>query len=79
MKTKRRDRLEAEQKANPFNKNRAQERPAPEIRKGENKKNRLKKEIHQMWVELENTFSNNEVTQMEDTLKAEKLHLLEIY
>lgn len=32
-----------------------------------------------MWVELENTFSNNEVTQMEDTLKAEKLHLLEIY
>jgi hypothetical protein len=32
-----------------------------------------------MWLELENTFSNNAVTQMENDLRAEKGHLLELY
>ena len=32
-----------------------------------------------MWSELENTYSNNAVTKLENDLKAEKGNLLELY
>ena len=32
-----------------------------------------------MWSELEGTFNNNAVTELENDLKAEKIKLLEIY
>ncbi len=32
-----------------------------------------------MWSELENTYSNNAVTKLENDLKADKGHLLELY
>ena len=32
-----------------------------------------------MWHELENAFNNNDVTKLENDLKAEKLHLVNLY
>ena len=52
---------------------------AKEIVKGERKKERLKREIEQMWSELEGTFNNIQITEMENDLKAQKVKLLEIY
>lgn len=49
---------------------------AREIRQGEKKKENLKRQIEQMWQELENTFQNNSVTKLENDLKAEKGNLL---
>ena len=46
---------------------------------GERKKERLKREIELMWSELEGTFNNNQITEMENELKAQKVKLLEIY
>ena len=52
---------------------------AREIIAGERKKDRLKKEIEHMWSELEGTFNLNQITEMENELKAQKTRLLEIY
>jgi len=50
-----------------------------ELMAGERKKERLKREIQDMWKELEGTFNNNTVTEMENELKAQKTRLLEIF
>ena len=52
---------------------------AKEIVKGERKKDRLKREIELMWSELEGTFNNIKIVEMENELKAQKVKLLEIY
>ena len=52
---------------------------AKEIMAGERKKERLKREIEAMWSELEGTFNNNAVTELENDLKAQKVKLLEIF
>ena len=52
---------------------------AREIVAGERKKERLKREIEHMWSELEGTFNLNQITEMENELKAQKDRLLEIY
>ena len=74
VKTKRRERLNAEHEASIL-----MGANAKEFRRGERKKERLKREIDEMWIELENTFNINQITSMENNLKAEKLRLLELY
>ncbi len=74
VKDKRKDRIETERQNN-----RLYGGKAREIRQGERKKDQLKREIEEMWSELENTYSNNAVTKLENDLKAEKGNLLELY
>ena len=54
VKTKRRERLNAEHEASIL-----MGANAKEFRRGERKKERLKREIDEMWIELENTFNIN--------------------
>ena len=79
VKAKRKERLESERLAAQFHGGQTTDRPPPEIRQGERKKDKLKKEIEHMWLELETTYNNNELTEMENTLKADKLELLHLY
>ena len=65
VKQKRRERLQLEQEAT-----RHMGGQAREIIAGERKKDRLKKEIDYMWSELEGTFNLNQITEMENELKA---------
>ena len=57
VKAKRRERLEAEREANIL-----MGVNAKEFRRGERKKERLKREIDEMWIELEKTFNINAIT-----------------
>ena len=74
VKNKRKERIEAEREAARLegSKNR-------EIRQGAKKKDQLRREIEQMWIDLESTFNNNAVTKMENDLKAEKLKLMSLF
>ena len=63
VKTKRLERLEAEKDASVVYGHKAKE-----IVQGERKKDRLKREIETMWSQLEHTYNNNKVTQMENDL-----------
>ena len=63
VKTKRRERLKAEHEASITYGHKAKE-----IVQGERKKDRLKREIETMWNQLEHTYNNNKVTQMENEL-----------
>ena len=57
VKAKRRERLEAEREASLL-----MGVNAKEFRRGERKKERLKREIDEMWIELEKTFNINAIT-----------------
>ena len=74
MKTKRRERLQAEHEASATYGHKAKE-----IVRGERKKDRLKREIDTMYYQLEHTYNNNKVTQLENDLQANKLQLLDLY
>lgn len=63
MKRRERLALESEEKL-------ARGEKTKEIMAGERKKDRLKREIQEMWSELEGTFNNNAVTELENELKA---------
>ena len=74
VKTKRQERIDAENEAKRLEGGHNQE-----LRKGAMKKDRLKKEIDQMWIDLESTFNNNAVTKLENDLKAEKIKLMGLF
>ena len=74
VKNKRKERLEAEREAA-----RLEGGKNKEIRQGAKKKDQLRREIEQMWIDLESTFNNNAVTKMENDLKAEKLKLMTLF
>ena len=74
VKLKRKERMDQEYEAS-----RIMGGKAKEIMAGERKKERLKREIEAMWSELEGTFNNNAVTELENDLKAQKVKLLEIF
>ena len=63
VKTKRQERLKAEQEASLTYGHKAKE-----IVRGERKKDRLKREIETMYYQLEHTYNNNKVTQLENDL-----------
>ena len=74
VKAKRRERLEEEAESNAITGVNAKE-----FKAGKRKKDRLKQEIDFMWQELESTHGNIQITELENMVKAEKHHLLQIY
>ena len=65
VKEKRKDRMDAEAEAKFLMGDKAKE-----LQAGERKKDRLKREIQLMWSEIEGTFNNNAVVELENDIKA---------
>lgn len=74
VKAKRAERIEAEIEAS-----RLMGGKSKEIREGERKKIKLRREIEDMQLELEKTYNNNAVTKLEDEVKAEKQNLFQLF
>lgn len=74
VKAKRTERLEAELEASRFAGTKSKE-----IRDGERKKAKIRKEIEYLQLELEKTYDNNTVTQIENEVKNEKNNLFLLF